>query len=90
MKKTILYAILIFAVYVILRIILIPIVFSWTSFGGSESLTYGQKLILGVFGFPSSILDFKGMSSIFVNALFWSLVFILGRYLFMKRRKPSI
>ncbi len=92
MKKTILYAILIFATYTILRIMLIPVVFSWTSYGGSENLTFAQELILGVFGFPSSILGIKGMSSIFMNGLFWSLFFVFARYLYtrmIKSRKTA-
>ena len=63
---------------------MIPIGFAWTSFGGSGNLNFFQNILLNLFSFPSYQLGFKGFSTILINAVFWSILFLICRLVIKK------
>ena len=82
-KKTLIFA----GVYILLNLILVFVLFSWNSFGGSKSTNYLQKAITFMFTFPGSLLVFKsynGILLLLINAIFWSFIFYLTMLIFYK------
>lgn len=78
-------------VYFILEFALIFILFGWSAFGGSKSMTFFQKIVTFLFTFPSNWL-FDNNESLFLyyaipNTIFWTLILLLLLILWEKLKK---
>jgi hypothetical protein len=65
------------------------LIFSWNAFGGSRSTNLLQKAITFFFSFPGSLEIFKGthvVIALFINAIFWSMIFLIILYITNKLR----
>ena len=77
------YGIIFFVAYTILNFVSTMVLYSWTAFGGRNSMNFFQKAIFFFFNFPSGYLKIESMVlGILINALFWSVVFLICRLLF--------
>lgn len=83
--------------YLILDLVGVLFVFSWTSFGGRNSMSWWQEIIEVLLTFPAAnlVAEEKGLFVYFLlNAVFWTLVFMLLRFLVLQmknfgRPKPT-
>mgnify|MGYP006083371679 CR=1 FL=1 len=92
MKSNYKYGIVFFVVYLILNFASSMLLYSWTAFGGRNNINFAQKAILFFFDFPSLNLGLKSIwLSLFINAIFWSIIFIIIVYLYnnIKNKKTA-
>jgi len=76
MKSIYKYTLVFFVIYLTARITSIMILYSWTAFGGRNSMNIFQKIIYFFFNFPSEYIKMKSLIlAEILNATFWSLVF---------------
>ena len=85
-KKAVIFSI----VYFLLNIVLALVLFSWNSFGGSNSTNLIQKAITFFFSFPGDLNILKTESVflfLLINTFFWSIIFYLCILFFDKLKK---
>jgi len=82
-KKTVIFSI----VYFLLNIFLALVLFSWNSFGGSNSTNLIQKAFIFFFSFPGNLISESVLLYLLINTFFWTTLFCLCLLLFNKRKK---
>lgn len=80
-KRTIYF----FILYLVCNFSSTLLVYSWTSFGGRNSMNFMQKFIYVFFNYPSKYLNLEDIifSNLF-NGIFWSLLFYFIIKLYQK------
>lgn len=88
MKLDYKHGIIFFIIYVIASFASAMLLYSWTAFGGANSINIIQKGILFFFDFPSRYLEMNAaILGVLTNALFWSLFFVFVKYLYNRVKK---
>ena len=83
------YGVIFFIAHILLNLFGSIIFYSWTAFGGRNSINIIQKMILFFFESPSKYLGLDSLIiEVSINALFWSIVFLLFRSIFIQLYKP--
>lgn len=81
MKSIYKYTLIFFVIYLLASFTSTMIFYSWTAFGGRNSMNIVQKIIFFFFNSPSDYFNVDSMIlAVVLNAIFWSLVF----YIFIK------
>lgn len=92
MKLNYKYGAIFLAIYLITSFISTMLLYSWTAFGGGNSMNIIQKIIFFFFKFPSLHIGLKSMwLSFLLNGIFWSTIFIIIMYLYntIKNKKTA-
>ena len=92
MKLDYRYGIAFFVIYVIASFASAMLLYSWTAFGGGNSINFIQKAIIFFFDFPSKYVKIDSIIlGVLINALFWSIMFlgIIYFYKSVKFRKTA-
>ena len=85
------YTLLFLITYFVSSIFSTWLLYSWTAFGGDNSMSFFQKAIFLLFKFPSSYININGfIFSIFINSIFWSAIFYFTLRFLIKKNDSNM